>query len=154
MQDQQPVISEERRRFLFHGFLMLTAAFALGLVAGALGAQHHPHARLWLGAHLTAISVGLLLILLGLARPHLALGRRASAAFFWSAVAGNWVGLLVLGIFSCLIGAGTPIANPTLPPPTGWQAALITAALLVVTVTTFVFCGLGTYGARAVSTRK
>jgi hypothetical protein len=148
MQSQEAAMPDERRRFLFHGFVMLTVAFALGLVAGALGNQHHPSARLWLGAHLTGISIGMLLILLGLARPYLELGRRGSAAFFWSAVAGNWVGMLVLGIFSCLIGAGTPIVNPTLAPPTGWQGAVIAAALLVVTVTTFVFCGLGIYGAR------
>jgi hypothetical protein len=148
MESLEARMHEERRRFLFHGFVMLTAAFALGVVAGALGKQHHPSARLWLGAHLTGISVGTLLCLLGVVRPHLQLGRRASAAFFWSAVGGNWVGLLVLGVFSCLVGAGTPILNPTLAPPSGWQGAVIAAALLLVTVTTFVFCGLGIYGAR------
>jgi hypothetical protein len=140
---------DDRRRLLWHGFAMLTVAFGLGLVAGALGTRHHPHARLWMGAHITGILVGMLLMGLGLARPHLQLGRRGGVAFYWSAVASSWVGLLVLGIFASSIGAGTAIANPGLPAPTGWHGAIIVAALGFVTITTFVFCGLGLYGLRS-----
>jgi disulfide bond formation protein DsbB len=139
---------DERRRILFHGFLMLTAAFALGLVAGVAGGQHHPYARLWLGAHLTGVLVGIMLVAVGLARPHIVLGPRSSAVFFWSLIGGNWLGFWILGIFSCSVGAGTPIVTPNLAPPTGWHAAVIGGALVLVSATTFVFCGLGVWGLR------
>lgn len=140
---------EQRRKILVHGFAMLTFAFALGLVAGPLGQQHHPHARLWLGAHITGILAGILLIGVGLARPYLQLGARAGRAFYWSAVGGNWIGMLVLGVFNASIGGGTAIVTPELAAPAGWQGAVIVAALAIVTITTFLFCGLGLYGLRA-----
>jgi len=82
---------EQRRRILVHAFIFLTVGFALGLVAGPLGAQRHPHARLWLSSHIVGILVGIMTIGLGLARPHLRLGPVASQLYFWSAVGGNWV---------------------------------------------------------------
>jgi hypothetical protein len=140
---------DDRRRILFHAFAMLTVAFALGLVAGALGPLRHPHARLWLGAHLTGILIGILMLAFGLARPHLTLGRRASRAFTWSLLWGNWAGLAILGIFGSAMGIGTPIITPQLPAPTGWKAAVIGVTLLFVTVTTFITCLTGLWGARA-----
>lgn len=139
---------DERRRFLFHGFAMLTLAFALGLVAGPLGQQQHPHARLWMGGHITGILIGILLLTLGVARPYLQLGPRGARAFFWSAVGGNWVGMLVLGIFNALVGAGTAITTPALAPAVGWKAAVIVLGLVIVTISTFTFCVLGLYGLR------
>ncbi len=139
---------EDRRRILVHAFAILTLAFALGLVAGPLGQQGHAHARLWLGAHITGITIGTLLIGVGLVRPHLHLGAMASRVFFLAAVGGNWVGMLVLGIYASAIGAGTPIVTPNLPPPHGVHAAVIVSALVVVTVTTFVMCGLALWGLR------
>jgi hypothetical protein len=140
---------DDRRRILFHAFAMLTLAFALGLVAGALGPMRHPHARLWLGAHLTGILMGTMMLGLGLARAHLTLGPRASRAFTWSLLWGNWVGMAILGIFSCVMGIGSPIVAPALPGPTGWKAALVGLALVFVTLTTFTTCILGLLGARA-----
>jgi hypothetical protein len=128
---------------------MLTLAFALGLVAGALGPMRHPHARLWLGAHLTGILMGTMMLGLGLARPHLTLGPRASRAFTWSLLGGNWVGMGILGVFSCVMGIGSPIVAPQLPGPTGWKAAVVGLALVFVTITTFTTCILGMLGARA-----
>jgi hypothetical protein len=140
---------DERRRFLFHGFAILTVAFALGLVAAVTGMHHDPRARLWLGAHLTGILTGLLVTLLGLARPHLDLGPRGARAFFWTAVGGNWLGMLVLGIFNSALGSGTAIVTPQLAAAQGWQGAVIGGTIFIVTVTTFGFCGLGLYGLRA-----
>jgi hypothetical protein len=139
---------DDRRRILFHGFLLLLGSFVLGLVAGKLGGEHHPHARLWLGAHVTGLMVGTMVLAIGMARPHLELGPRASAVFLWSLLLGNWLGFWFLGVFASAVGAGGPITGQGLPPVTGWQAKVVSAALMAVTLLTFVFCGLGLWGLR------
>ena len=140
---------DEKRRFLRHAFAMLTFSFVLGLVAGALGGQHHPNARIWMGAHVTGILTGLLLIGLGVVRPSLRLGPRAGRAFFAAAVGGNWFAMLLFGIFGSLAGVPGAITTPNLPPAAPWQSTIIGIGLVIVTLTTFTTCGLALYGLRA-----
>ena len=125
------------QRDLFrHAFVILFAAFILGLVAGSMTGQ--PTARLWLAAHITGILVSLLLVAVGVVLPHLNLSDGQRRWLFRFAVIGNWIGLLVLGVFGSAIGAAAPIASPAaLPPIAAWQQSVISGAIASVTVTSF-----------------
>jgi hypothetical protein len=125
------------QRDLFrHAFVILFAAFVLGLVAGTMTGR--PTARLWLAAHITGILVALLLVAVGVVLPHLNLSDGQRRWLFRFAVIGNWVGVVVLGVFGAAIGAAAPIASPTaLPAIASWQQSVISGAIAVVTVGSF-----------------
>jgi hydroxylaminobenzene mutase len=137
---------DEQRRLFRHGFTILVIAFALGGVAGAAGGG--PHARLWLGAHTTGILVGLLVVAVGAVWPTLVLGARASRTLYGVTLGGNWVGVVVLGIFAPAVGFPSAISTPELPPAAAWAAMLVGLGLVVVTVSTFTMCGLVIFGLR------
>lgn len=137
----------ERQRALYrHGFGILTIALSMGAVVGAMGGT--PQARLWLGAHTTGIMVGLIVIAVGAIWPRLTLSERLSTLTYRVTAVGNWTGLAVLGIFAPATQFPSPISTPTLPPPAPWAGAVVGTGLLVVTLSTFVMCGLVLYGLR------
>ncbi len=139
-------ITETRRSLYRHGAILMTIAFALGVVAGGMGDD--PRARLWLGAHTTGIMVGLLVIAVGAMWPELRLERLGRRVAYLSAVGGNWLGLAVLGVFAPAAAFGSPITSPTLPPPPAWAQGVVGVGLLIVTISTFTMCGAVIYGLR------
>jgi (hydroxyamino)benzene mutase len=135
------------QRSLFrHGFALMTLGFLLGGVVGAMGGG--PRARLWLGAHVTGLLVGLVVIAVAAAWPHLSLGPGARRAAYAVTVYGNWTGAAVLGVFASAVGFPTKISTPELPPPPAWASAIVGVGLVVVTLSTFAMCGLVLYGLR------
>jgi hydroxylaminobenzene mutase len=135
------------QRDLFrHAFVILFVAFVLGVVAGVESGR--PTARLWLGAHMTGILVGLLLVAVGVVWPHLRLSEGQQRWLFRFAVIGNWIGVIVLGAFGAAIGAPAPIVAPGLPSVLAWQQSVISGGIAVVTITTFATVGLVLVGLR------
>lgn len=137
---------DAQRKLFRHGFVILLVAFALGGVAGAAGGG--PHARLWLGAHTTGILVGLLVVAVGAVWPQLLLDQRAARALYALTVGGNWVGVLVLGIFAPAVHFPSAISTPDLPAAPGWASSIVGLGLVVVTLSTFAMCGLVVAGLR------
>lgn len=134
------------RKLHRHGVLVLLISLCLGFAVAASGPG--PRGRQWLGAHTTGILTGLVLIALGSLWPTLRLGERAQKVGSFLLVSGAWVGLLVLGLFTCIVGVQQAQAAPSLPPPAPWQNAVIGAAILYVSVG--ILGGVGTvlYGLR------
>ncbi len=92
--------------------------------------------------------VGLIVVAVGAVWPRLVLSARLETLAYRAAVVGNWTGLFVLGIFAPATRFRSPISTPTLPEPAAWSAAIVGVGLIVVTLTTFVMCGLVLYGLR------
>jgi hypothetical protein len=137
-----------RQRILKHAFVILTVAFALGLVTGGAGGAHSPSAKAWLISHITGIIVGLLIAIVGLLWSDLRLGPRASRVLFWATVPGNYLVMLILGILMPLLGVSPAIAVPDAPAPTGAAQGLLVFGIAVATVTSFLTSGLVLYGLR------
>lgn len=129
-----------------HGFVVLTIAFALGLVTGAMGGD--PRARLWLGAHTTGIAVGLMVVAVGVVWPRLQLGDRLMRLAYRSTLAAAWIGVVGLGVFAPAVGFPSAISTPGLPAPPSWASAVVATALVAVTISTFTMCGLIVLGLR------
>ena len=147
--DQQAM---DRQRALFrHGFALLTLGFVIGGAVGGMGGG--PRARLFLGSHVTALLVGLLVIAVGVVWPRLVLGARGASVAYATTVWGNWIGAVVLGLFAPAIGFPSKISTPELPQPAAWANAIVGLGLVSVTVTTFVMCGLVLHGLRPATPR-
>jgi hypothetical protein len=134
-----------QRSIFRHAFVILAVSFAVGLVAGGLAPD--PRARLWLSSHVAGIMAGLLMIGVGVVWPHLRLGATGEKVGLASAIGGNWVALIV-GIFAALVHFPLKISTPALPDVQGWQSGVVLAGLGVVTISTFVLCGVVLYGLR------
>jgi hypothetical protein len=137
-----------RQRILKHAFIILTVAFALGLVTGAAHGAHAPTAKSWLVSHITGILVSMLIAIVGLLWGDLRLGPRASRVLFWVTVPGNYAVMVILGVALPLLGAGPAIASPETPEPVGAVAGLLVAGISLATIISFTMCGLVIYGLR------
>ena len=135
-----------RKTILKHAFVMLTAAFLLGLVAGAMA--HHPHARLWMGSHITGSLVSLMVAVVGLLWQDLRLSARASRILFFVTVPVNYYLLAMLGVVGPALGFPQAISTPQLPPAPAWLTGLISATLVVATLSALTMSGLVIYGLR------
>ena len=135
-----------RRTILKHAFVLLTAAFLLGLVAGSMA--HHPHGRLWMGAHLTGILVALMVAVVGLVWPELRLSAKAGKVLLFVTVPMNYYLMAALGVAGPALGFPQPIATPQLPPPAVWVTGWMTANLVVATVSGLTLAVLVVFGLR------
>jgi hypothetical protein len=135
-----------RRTILKHAFVFLTIAFLIGLVAGA--SAHHPHARLWMGSHVTGILVGLLAAVVGLLWPELHLGPRALRLLFFVTVPVNYYLLAVLGVVGPAFGFPQPITTPQLPAAASWLGGLVAATLVIATLSALTMSVLVVVGMR------
>ncbi len=138
--------SMAQRSIFRHAFVILAVSFAVGLVAGGLAPD--PRARLWLSPHVAGIMSGLLMIAVGVVWPHLRLGATGEKVGLASAIGCNWGGLFV-GMFAAAVRFPMKIATPALPDVQGWQRGVVLSGLGVVTISTFVLCGVVLYGLRA-----
>jgi hydroxylaminobenzene mutase len=128
------------RRLYFHGMLITLISLALGLAVAASGPG--VQGRQWLGAHVTGLLMGVLLIACGAVWSSLRLGERAQKAAWFCVVSGAWVGLAGLGIFVPLMKIPQAQAAPGLAPVPGWPNAVVGTAILYVTIT--LMGGIGT----------
>jgi hypothetical protein len=135
-----------RRSILRHAFIILTAAFLLGLIAGA-NAQT-PRGRLWMGSHLTGILVALMVAVVGLTWDDLRLGARASQVLWFVAVPVNYFLMATLGFFAPALGIPQPIATPALPAPAAWLTGAMATCLVIATISSLTLSGLVVYGLR------
>ena len=116
-----------RRKFYFHGVVLILLGLLTGLAVGAL-----PNPRMGLSAHLEGVLNGFFLILLGLIWGEVRLSERASRAaraLALYATYANWIATLLSAVFGTskmtpLAGAGHVGA--------AWQEGLV--ALLLVTL--------------------
>jgi hypothetical protein len=138
-----------RKTILKHAFVMLTAAFLLGLVAGAMA--HHPHGRLWMGSHVTGILVSLMVAVVGLLWLDLRLSPRAGRVLFFVTVPVNYYLLATLGVVGPALGFPQAISTPQLPAAAPWVTGLMSATLVVATVSALTMSGLVVYGLRGSS---
>jgi (hydroxyamino)benzene mutase len=137
--------SMAQRSIYRHAFVVLAVSFAVGIVAG--GVAPDPRARLWLSPHVAGIMTGLLMIAVGVVWPHLRLGATGEKVGLASAIGGNWVGVIV-GIFAAVVRFPMKIATPALPDVQGWQRGVVLSGFGVVTISSFVLCGVVLYGLR------
>ena len=137
-----------RKTILKHAFVILTVAFVLGLVAGAVGGTHSPMAKAWLASHMTGILIALLMSVVGLAWPDLQLGPRARRVLYWATVPANYINMVVLGILAPALGGAPAIAVPEAPAPADGVKALLVAGIAFATVASFLMAGLVLYGLR------
>jgi hypothetical protein len=141
-----------RQRILKHAFVILTVAFALGLVVGAShGAHHDVAAKAWLVSHVTGIIVSVLIAIVGLLWGDLRLGPRAAQVLFWATVPGNYLVMLILGIVLPAMGIAPALAVPEGPAPAGLGQTLLVFGIVLATITSFVMSGLVLYGLRSPS---
>jgi hypothetical protein len=141
-----------QRKLFRHGFGILTAGFGLGAVVGAMGGG--PHARLWLGSHVTCLLTGLLVIGVAAGWPHFQLGARARRTVYALTAYGNWFAVVMLGVVAPATGFPSKISTPDLPPPPAWASAVVGLSLVVVTLSTFAMCALVLYGLRGASAER
>jgi hypothetical protein len=134
------------RRLQFHGFLILLISLAMGLVVAASGPG--VRGRQWLGAHVTGLMVGILLVAAASAWGNLRLGPRAQKTAWFTMVSGAWTGLLVLGLFVPIMGMPQAQAAPNQPEPAAWANAVVGIALVYVTVTLLTAASLFVAGLR------
>jgi hypothetical protein len=101
-------------RLVFHGAVVLMAGNLAGFVLGVgLGGMAEETLRAWRVAHTATVGGGVMLIAVGPALRHVALGPRASAWLVWSMVAMGYGAVVSLGV-----GAGFGVKGfvPTGPP--------------------------------------
>jgi hypothetical protein len=137
-----------RRIVLKHAFVILTVAFLLGLVAGVTSGSNHPHARLWLGSHITGLLVAVMLGVVGLLWNDLQLGARAKKVLFFVTVPMNYYAVVVLGVLAPAVGVRQPIATPGLPPGPAWMGPIMGTSLTLVTISSLLMSILVVYGLR------
>jgi hypothetical protein len=137
-----------RRTILRHAFVILTVAFLLGLAAGVAGGSRHPHARLWLASHVTALLVAVMIAVIGLAWSELELGERARKVLYFVTVPMNYYALVVLGVLAPALGVPQAIAAPGLPPAPSWMQGLMGFSLIVVTASSLLMSSLLVFGLR------
>jgi hypothetical protein len=132
---------------LRQGFVILLIALMMGfgIVAGG------PHARGWMGTHLTLIISALLIIAVGLIWDQLALSPRQRGLLrfaivfdgYWGAAAGAWA--TCFGIQGPATGSGAQAA--------GWPVTVFFAVFIpVLTILPFVFAALSLHGLRGAGT--
>jgi hypothetical protein len=138
-----------RKNILKHAFVVLTVAFALGLVTGVVSGSHSPAAKGWLISHLTGIMVALLMSVVGLLWSDLQLGARAARVLYWSTVPANYLVMLLLGILAPALGGLPPLAVPEAPPASPVASLVVTSGIILATVSSFVMAGLVLYGLRS-----
>jgi hypothetical protein len=138
-----------RKQILFHAFIILTVAFVLGLVTGAVqGSGDVAMAKSWLISHVTGIMVSLIMAVVGLLWSDLQLGRRASRVLYWMTVHANYVVMGILGVLVPALGAAPELAVPEAPPAVGGVKALLIAGIVIATVSSFVMSILVLVGLR------
>jgi hypothetical protein len=140
------------RRLQFHGFVIVLICLAMGLVVAAAGPG--VRGRQWLGAHVTGLMVGILLVAASTAWPNLRLGPRALKTAWFTLVSGAWAGLLVLGLFVPIMAVPQAQAAPNLPAPAAWTNGVVAAGLVYVTVTLLTAAGLFVAGLRPVANEE
>ncbi len=131
------------REIVRHGFVLIL----LGLVGGVF-CPLMVNYRLGIGAHTLGLMGGLILIALGLARPHMTLSASQAGAVHWLwfiAAYGNWAATMLAGFtgasrLTIVAGAGT-----TGPP---WAEAIVFWAYIVVGVTSLAGTALAVFGMR------
>src|SRR5262245_54516158 len=114
--------SHQRRGLMRHGFVFLFVALLLGMAAATL-----PHPEKWLGAHVTALLTGLVLVVIGLASNELQLTNGQARVAYWCGVIGAYAGL-VGNVYGALVNLPGPASNPGVAPPMP-QAAVFFALL-------------------------
>jgi hypothetical protein len=137
-----------RRTVLQHAFVILTVAFLLGLVAGVTSGNNHPHARLWLGSHITAILVSVMIGVVELLWDELRLGARAKKVLFFVTVPMNYYAVVVLGVLAPALGVRQPITTPSLPPGPAWMGPVMGVSLTLVTISSLLMSILVVIGMR------
>jgi hydroxylaminobenzene mutase len=134
---------DARRLIVRQGFLLVLLS-----LLGGIAAPYMFNARMGTGAHIIGFLGGMMLILLGLARPLIRLEGRLWQATHWSwlgAMWCNWIAATLAG----LTGASrlTPIAGAgTTGSP--FAEAIVFALFCVVGVTSLLAAGLTLYGLR------
>ena len=116
-----------RRRFFFHGVVLILAGLLTGLAVNVL-----PNPRMGLSAHLEGVLNGFFLIMLGLIWGELRLSERAARAargLALYATYANWIATLLSAVFGT--SKMTPIAGAG-HVGAAWQEGLV--ALLLVTL--------------------
>jgi hypothetical protein len=137
-----------RRTVLRHAFVFLTVAFLLGLAAGVTSGNNHPHARLWLGSHITGLLVAVMVGVVGLVWNELNLGGRAKKVLFFMTIPMNYYAVVVLGILAPAVGVRQPIATPALPPGPAWMGPIMGVSLTLVTISSLVMAIMVVVGLR------
>lgn len=138
-----------RKRILKHAFVILNAAFFLGLVTGFAHGQHRPSAKAWLIAHVTGIMVATLIAVVGLLWDDLRLGPRAARVLYWSTVPANYAVMVILGVLGPALGSYPSLVIPDAPPVAAGVQALVTSGIILATVSSFAMASLVLYGLRA-----
>jgi hypothetical protein len=132
------------RSLIRHGFIVMLLGFltGFGIVAGG------PHARGWMGTHITLMITALFIVVTGLVWSQLRLSRWAGAVLrfallfdgYWSAAAGAF------GTLWAIQGPATGHG----PQASGWPVMVFfTVFIPVLTVLPFIAVGLILYGLRA-----
>ncbi len=138
-----------RKKILFHAFIILTVAFVLGLVTGAVqGSGNIVQAKSWLIAHVTGILVSLIMAVVGLLWSDLRLGRRASRVLYWMTVHANYLVFFILGVLIPALNVAPALAVPEAVPPVGAAKLLMNTGILVATVSSFAMAILVLVGLR------
>lgn len=131
------------RSIVRHGFVVLLLALLLGFGVAKGGAP----ARAWMGAHITALIVGALIVLVGLVWDQLSLGARGRAVLRWAAVLDGYLSV-VAGAFAALAGIPGPATGGGAQPSGTAGMVFLGGFIPVLTLLPFLFVGLTLYGLR------
>lgn len=138
-----------RKNILFHAFIILTAAFVLGLVTGfSHGNGDVVQAKAWLIAHVSGILISLLMAIVALLWSDLRLGSRASRLLYWMTVPANYVVFFILGLLMPALGVAPALAVPEAAPPVGLTKVLLNTGITIATITSFAMAILVLVGLR------
>jgi hypothetical protein len=131
------------RSLLRQGFTLLILAFlfGFGIVAGG------PHAKAWMGAHLTIMFSAVFAILVGLVWDKLVLSPRQRSVLRFAVVFDGYWGAAG-GAFAAIFGVPGPATGGGVE-PSGWTALVFfTVFIPALTILPFVFTGLVLRGLR------
>jgi hypothetical protein len=126
-----------RKNILFHAFIILTLAFALGLVTGIAHGAEHASAKIWLISHVTGIMVAMLMSIVALLWSDLQLGPRASRVLYRSTVPANYAVMVILGVLIPALGASPSLVVPEAPPAAAAVQALEVVGVVLATISSF-----------------
>jgi hypothetical protein len=138
-----------RRSVLRQGFIVLLIGFfaGFGIVSGG------PHARGWLGTHLTVMITAVFMILIGLVWDDLVLSKGQRRVLHFALVLDGYWGF-VAGAFATVFAIPGPVSGHGVQ-PSGWPATVFFGVFLpVLTILPFVFVGLTLYGLRGAPTSR
>jgi hypothetical protein len=134
-------IERQRRLLIRHAFLFLFLAILLGIATAVL-----PHARAWLGAHVSTFLIGLILAAIGLAWREPRLSSRQRTVTFVATFLSAYLGL-ALNLFAALRDLPGPASSPGVAMPMP-DAVIFFPLLAVLILSTLVMFGMLTYGMR------